>query len=42
LTLPGKPTEDGISKFYNGRMHDECLNVSEFVTLKDAREALRA
>jgi putative transposase len=37
---PGKPTENGFIESFNGRMRDECLNVTEFVSLDYARAVL--
>jgi putative transposase len=42
LVRPGKPTENGIIKSFNGRPRDECPNVNEFVTLADVKTVLRA
>ena len=37
---PGKPTENGFIESFNGRLRDECLNVTEFVSLEHARAVL--
>jgi len=37
---PGKPVENGFIESFNGRLRDELLNVSVFVSLSDAREKL--
>ena len=37
---PGKPVENGYLESFNGRLRDECLNVSLFFSLEDAREKL--
>jgi putative transposase len=37
---PGKPVENGFIESFNGRLRDELLNVSVFVSLSDAREEL--
>lgn len=37
FTHPGKPTENGHIESINGRLRDECLNVTQFVSLDDAR-----
>ena len=37
---PGKPVENGFIESFNGRLRDELLNVSVFVSLFDAREKL--
>lgn len=34
---PGKPTENGYIESFNGRLRDECLNMSLFFSLADAR-----
>ena len=34
---PGKPVENGYLESFNGRLRDECLNVSLFFSLEDAR-----
>lgn len=41
-TRPGKPTDNGLIESFNGRLRDEFLNVSEFVTMEDARSKLKA
>ena len=42
LIRPGKPVENGYIESFNGRLRDECLNVSLFFSLEDAREKLGA
>lgn len=37
-TRPANPTENGLIESFNGRLRDEFLNVSEFITMQDARE----
>jgi putative transposase len=37
---PGKPVENGCIESFNSRLRDECLNVSLFSTLEDARQKL--
>ena len=37
---PGKPVENGLIESFNGRLRDECLNVTEFVSLEHARATL--
>jgi putative transposase len=37
---PGKPVENGYIESFNGRLRDECLNVSLFFSLEDARQKL--
>jgi putative transposase len=39
---PGKPTENGFIESFNGRLRDECLNVTEFATLDQVRDVLTA
>jgi putative transposase len=39
---PGKPAENGLIESFNGRLRDECLNVTEFTTLEHARAVLAA
>jgi putative transposase len=39
---PGKPAENGHIESFNGRLRDECLNVTQFVSPDDAREKLEA
>ncbi len=34
---PGKPVENGLIESFNGRLRDECLNVTEFTSLEHAR-----
>src|SRR5262249_54385109 len=36
FTHPGKPTENGHIESFNGRLRDECLNVTQFTSLEDA------
>jgi hypothetical protein len=37
---PGRPTENGFAESFNGRLRDECLRVSWFPTLGEARRRL--
>ena len=37
---PGKPTQNGFIESFNGRMRDECLRCSHFISLTDAREVV--
>jgi len=37
---PGKPVENGLVESFNGRLRDECLNVTEFTSLEHARATL--
>jgi putative transposase len=39
---PGKPTENSYIESFNGRLRDECLNVQQFVSMKDARANIEA
>ena len=39
---PGKPTQNAHIESYNGRLRDECLNVSWFWNLFDARAKIAA
>lgn len=39
---PGKPTQNGHVESFNGRLRDECLNVSWFQNLFDARRKIAA
>ena len=39
---PGKPVENGLIESFNGRLRDECLNVTEFTSLEHARATLSA
>jgi putative transposase len=42
FTHPGKPTENGHIESFNGRLRDECLNVSQFLSLEDAKSQIDA
>jgi len=42
FTHPGKPTENGYIESFNGRLRDECLNVTQFLSLEDARAKIEA
>jgi putative transposase len=37
---PGKPMDNGHIESFNGKVRDECLNQSAFVSLADARDSL--
>jgi putative transposase len=37
---PGKPLQNAFAESFNGRLRDECLNESWFVSLSDARETI--
>jgi len=39
---PGKPTQNGGMESFNGKLRDECLNVSWFWNLFDARNKISA
>jgi putative transposase len=40
FTHPVKPTDNSHIESFNGRLRDECLNVSQFTSLDDAREQI--
>ena len=39
---PGKPIENAYAESFNGRLRDECLNTNWFLSLKEAREIMKA
>ena len=39
---PGKPTENGHIESFNGRLRDECRNVTQFLSIDDARAKIDA
>ena len=39
---PGKPTQNAFIESFNGRLRDECLNETLFISLRHAREKLNA
>jgi transposase InsO family protein len=39
---PGKPTQNGRLESFNGKLREECLNVSWFQNLFDARQKIEA
>jgi putative transposase len=39
---PGKPVENAFAESFNGRLRDECLNESWFVSIADAQRTLEA
>lgn len=39
---PGKPTENGHIESFNGRLRDKCLNVTQFLSIEDARAKIEA
>ena len=38
FSRPGKPTDNAFIEAFNGRLREECLNQSWFLSLADARE----
>lgn len=40
FTRPGKPTDNGLCESFNGRLRDECLNVTEFKTIEETRQII--
>jgi hypothetical protein len=38
---PGRPVENGLIESFNGRLRDECLNVTLFFSLADVRQQLQ-
>jgi putative transposase len=39
---PGKPVDNTLIEAFNGRMCDECLNQTRFLSLPDARRTIAA
>ena len=39
---PGKPVENAFAESFNGKLRDECLNESWFVSLADAQRTIEA
>ena len=39
---PGKPTENSHIESFNGRLRDECLNVTQFTSIEDACAKIEA
>jgi putative transposase len=39
---PGKPIQNAFAESFNGRLRDECLNQSWFVSLADAQQTIEA
>jgi putative transposase len=39
---PGKPVENAFIEAFNGRLHDECVNVHQFTSIEDARAKIEA
>lgn len=42
FSRPGKPTDNAFIESFNGSFRDECLNVSWFLSLEDAKEKITA
>ena len=42
FSRPGKPTDNAFVESFNGRLRQECLNESWFLSLEDAREKVEA
>jgi putative transposase len=42
FSRPGKPTDNALIEAFNGRLREECLNQSWFLSLEDAKEKLEA
>ena len=42
FSRPGKPTDNALIEAFNGRLREECLNQSWFLSLEDAREKVEA
>jgi putative transposase len=42
FSRPGKPTDNGLIEAFNGRLRQECLNESWFLSLEDAREKIES
>ena len=42
FSRPGKPTDNGLIEAFNGRLREECLNESWFLSLEDAREKVES
>jgi putative transposase len=42
FTRPGKPTDNGLCESFNGRLRDECLNVTEFMSIEHAKAHIEA
>jgi transposase InsO family protein len=38
----GKPVENGYIESFNGKLRDECLNASQFLSIADARSKIEA
>ena len=42
FSRPGKPTDNAFIEAFNGRLREECLNESWFLSLEDARDKVEA
>lgn len=42
FSRPGKPTDNALIEFFNGRLRAECLNENWFLSLEDAEEKIEA
>lgn len=42
FSRPGKPTDNALIEAFNGRLRQECLNESWFLSLEDAREKVES
>jgi putative transposase len=42
FSRPGKPIDNAYIESFNGSFRDECLNISWFLSLEDAREKIEA
>ena len=40
LIQPGKPSQNGFVKSFNGKFRDECLNENWFLNLNHAKELI--
>lgn len=41
-TRPGKPTDNAFIESFNGKLRDECLNLQQFLNVKNASEIVEA
>jgi len=42
FTRPGKPTDNSYIESFNGRLRDECLNITQFGDIVHARQVIAA
>ena len=42
FSRPGKPMDNGLIEAFNGRLRQECLNESWFLSLEDARDKVES